>query len=204
MIRLINQTNAAFYAPTLEQQFANRHDVFVKELGWSNLAAAPGIELDQFDDEHAVYAVSITETGEAVGGIRFYPTSRPHMLSQTFPHLVDGPLIQKPDVYEVTRFHLLPAYRRADQYLELLVAIQEVGLSLGATGMTSIMRTLRLPIILESGLGVRPLGEPQLVDGVSNLAVYYEIDERILARMNKQRGSSRSVFETNEPLAMRA
>lgn len=204
MIRLIDSANAALFSETLKQQFANRHAVFVKEMGWDSFETAPDVERDTFDDDHAIYAVSLDHNGRAIGGIRFYPTSRPHMLSETFGHLIDGPIISKPDVFEVTRFHLLPEHRNRETYLELMVSIQEVGLHLGASGMTSILRTLRLPIILETGLAVTPLGEPEFVDGISNLAVYYEIDERILRRMNRRRGSQQSVFETEISMSRRA
>ena len=121
------------------------------------------------------------------------------MLSDVFPTLVEGGVICRGDVMELTRFHLRKTERHAVQYLELLTAIPEIGLELGLSGFTAIVRTLRVPVMQAAGLSIVPTGLPVSIDGESHLTVLFEVSEESLARINKTRGSTLSVFEHNAP-----
>ena len=43
-------------------------------------------EMDQYDDEEAIYILA-TEGDRVIAGFRLYPTTRPHMLLNAFPSL---------------------------------------------------------------------------------------------------------------------
>ncbi|HTV33131.1 MAG TPA: autoinducer synthase, partial [Methylocella sp.] len=38
----------------MDQAYCLRHDIFVGEMGWTDLAKPDGREIDQFDDKHTV------------------------------------------------------------------------------------------------------------------------------------------------------
>jgi hypothetical protein len=48
-----------------------------------------------------------------------------------------------------------------------------------------------------AGLSIAPTGLPTAIDGESHVSVLFEVSENCLARINKTRGSTRSVFEHN-------
>ncbi len=204
MIRVIDKSNAHLFSKTMEQQFRLRHSVFVAEKGWSEFERDGVFEKDQYDTDDAIYVISLDENGDAIGCFRLYPTSLPHMLSETFAHLVDGAVIRRADVYELTRFHLGKGHRQSAPYLELLAAIPEVGLELGLSGFTALARTLRIPVMQAAGLSITPTGLPTLFNGESHVSVLFEVSETCLSRINLSRGSQLSVLEHNQPSSLRA
>jgi acyl-homoserine lactone synthase len=197
MIRVIDKSNIHLFPKTMDQQFRIRHEVFVKEKGWQQFECDGVYEKDNYDNENAIYVVSLDAAGDAIGCFRLYPTVLPHMLSETFPHLVEGSVIRRSDVFEITRFHLSKAARQSSAWLELVAAIPEVGLELGLSGITGLTRTLRIPTMQAAGLAIRPTGLPVFLDGESNVSVLIDVSEQSLERINKQRGSMDSVLEHN-------
>lgn len=197
MIRIIDKFNMHLYPKTMDQQYRLRHSVFVDEKGWKQFERDGIYEKDPYDTEDATYAVVLNDDGDAIGCFRAYPTMLPHMLSETFPNMVDGSLIRRQDVFEISRFHLSKAARDSGPWIELVTGIQEVGLTLGLSGFTGITRTLRLPVMQSVGINVRPLGLPVFFDGESNVSVFIEVSEESLARLHKKRGSTASVLEQN-------
>lgn len=204
MIRVIDKTNAHLFPKTMEQQFRLRHSVFVAEKGWTEFERDGVFEKDQYDTDDAIYVISLDDHGDAIGCFRLYPTMLPHMLSETFAHLVEGAVLRRPDVYELTRFHLSKAHRQSTPYLELLTAIPEVGLELGLSGFTALARTLRIPVMQAAGLTITPTGLPTLFNGESHVSVIFEVSEPCLSRINVSRGSTLSVLEHNQPSYTRA
>ncbi|MDB5546783.1 MAG: autoinducer synthesis protein [Tardiphaga sp.] len=197
MIRIIDKSNIHQFPKTMDQQFRLRHAVFVKEKGWKDFEKEGVYEKDQYDNDNATYVISIDSQGDAIGCFRLYPTMLPHMLSETFPNLVEGSVTRRPDVYEITRFHLSKAARQTTAWLELVAAIAEVGLDLGLSGVTGLTRTLRIPAMQAAGLSIRPTGLPVFMDGESNVSVIIDITEQSLSRINLNRGSTASVLERN-------
>ena len=204
MIRVIDKTNAHLFRKTMEQQFRLRHSVFVAEKGWTEFDRDGTFERDQYDTDDAIYVVSLDDHGDTIGCFRLYPTVLPHMLSESFAHLVDGAVMRRADVYELTRFHLGKAHRQSAPYLELLTAIPEVGLELGLSGFTALVRTLRIPVMQAAGLSITPTGLPILFNGESHVSVLFEVSETCLSRINLSRGSQVSVLEHNQPSHSRA
>ena len=88
MIHLVTPENDFHYRDEMEQAYRLRHQVFVEEMGWHNLAKPEGREIDQFDNKHAVHMLDI-EHGEVLGYQRLLPTTRPHLLSDIMPELCE-------------------------------------------------------------------------------------------------------------------
>lgn len=51
MIHVITGANRHLYEPELLAHFQLRHEIYVVERNWSNLARPDGLERDQFDNE---------------------------------------------------------------------------------------------------------------------------------------------------------
>lgn len=81
-----------------------RHQVFVEMLGWE-LQCQHGIETDQFDRDDTVYVVAHDTDDNIIGLGRLLPTTRPYLLGEVFPELLNGQTPpSSPDVWELSRF----------------------------------------------------------------------------------------------------
>jgi acyl homoserine lactone synthase len=81
-----------------------RHRVFVEMLGWE-LQCEHGIETDQFDRDDTIYVVAHDAASEIIGLGRLLPTTRPYLLGEVFPELLNGNTPpSSPDVWELSRF----------------------------------------------------------------------------------------------------
>ncbi|MDB5634351.1 MAG: autoinducer synthesis protein [Tardiphaga sp.] len=195
MIRVMHNGNISQFAEVMDRQFRLRHEVFVKERGWTEFDRDGFHEKDQYDNESAVYVVAADERNNVAGGFRLYPTTLPHMLVEHFPILVDGAIPQRRDVLELTRFAMRKTERRSRHYFELLVAIQEYGLDEGLAGYTSVINPLRLPILQGFGFDIEPLGLPQMIQGEAAIAVLFSVSESCLSRVRKSVNIETSVLD---------
>lgn len=195
MIEIIHRGNASQYRDLLDKQFLLRHEVFVKERGWSAFDIDGAHERDQYDDDNAIYLVAADADGTVAGGFRLYPTVLPHMLGMQFPQLVEGAIIQRSDVLELTRFAMRKSQRRSRHYFELLVAIQEYGMTEGLAGFTSVINPLRIPILQGFGFEIEPLGLPLMIDGEATIAVLFHVNEQCHTRVRDKVAIRGTVFD---------
>ncbi len=89
MLATILGANARDYTDVMEQVWRFRHDQFVERLGWEACRRPDNREIDQFDSDEAVHLPLILD-GSVVGYSRLLPTLKPHLLSDVYPHLMDG------------------------------------------------------------------------------------------------------------------
>jgi N-acyl-L-homoserine lactone synthetase len=153
---------------TLRDMFEARKRVFVDLLGWDVPVIDGRFEVDQFDDEHAVYLVVRGAAGEHLGSARLLETTRPHILDTLFPELCAGPVPRGPDVREITRFCLdrrLPAASRLAVRNMLVSALADHAIERGLSLYTGIAEIGWLQQILAFGWRCRPLGLPALRGG---------------------------------------
>lgn len=92
----------------IESMYRLRYRVFHERLNWE-VTVDKGREKDGFDDKNSVYVVGVNdETQEAEASWRLRPTTKPYMLQQTFPHLLQGRDVPRsPAVWEVSRFAVI-------------------------------------------------------------------------------------------------
>jgi acyl-homoserine lactone synthase len=195
MIKLVHNGNRSRFAKILDRQFRLRHEIFVKGRGWREFEVGGIYEKDPYDNGAASYMIAVDEMDNVAGGFRLYPTTLPHMLSEQFPNLVDRTVPRRRDLLEITRFAMRKTQRRSVHYFELLVAIQEYGLSEGLAGYTSVINTLRIPILQGFGFDIEPLGLPQTIADETIIAVLFHVSEKCLARVRNKVDIHASVFE---------
>jgi acyl-homoserine lactone synthase len=195
MIRVVDNSNRRRFAKILDLQFRLRHEIFVKGRGWSEFEVDGVYEKDSYDNAFTSYIIAADESENVAGGFRLYPTTLPHMLSDEFPNLVDRNVPRRRDLLELTRFAMRKTERRSAHYFELLIAIQEYGLSEGLAGYTSVINSLRLPILQGFGFDIEPLGLPQPIDGETVIAVLFHVSEDCLSRVRKAVNIHTSVFD---------
>jgi N-acyl-L-homoserine lactone synthetase len=81
-----------------------RYRIFVEKLGW-NVPTKDGMEFDEFDRDDTVYVTARDPRGRINGCTRLLPTSKPYLLAEVFPQLMNGrALPRRDDVWELSRF----------------------------------------------------------------------------------------------------
>lgn len=175
-IHVVTRANRDLYQDALRQCFRLRHDIFVDERGWTGLARPDGLEIDAYDDEHAIYLLAL-DGDRVVGGQRLYPTLRRHMISEVFPHLVAREIPRSPTVLEWTRYFVVKERRTGRTDCRLLAALQDFCIEEGITHVTAVVEMWWLPRWQQAGFRAKPLGLPAPVEGQPTLAALIEISE---------------------------
>jgi len=175
MIHAISALNRHLYEDVLEQHFRLRHDIFVEERHWEALRKPDRREIDSYDNEDTLYLLAL-EGRRVVGGHRLYPTTKPSMMSEVFPHLaaVRG-CPANPLVWEWSRYFVVRDRRDGTLNLQLMAAVQEFCLNQGIAQVSAIMETWWLPRFHEAGFVVTPLGLPALVEDAWTMAATIDI-----------------------------
>lgn len=175
----------------MEEHFRIRHQIFVGERGWKTLERPDGREIDQYDNDDTIYLLAL-EKDRVVGGHRLYPTTKPNMISEVFPHLaaVSG-CPSAPDIWEWSRYFIVPDRRDGDLNLRLMAAVQEFCLEEGITRVSAVIEMWWLPRFQQAGFVLTPLGVPALIENAWTIATLIEISETALRSVNERFGATR-------------
>jgi acyl-homoserine lactone synthase len=199
-VHIVTTANRARYSDSLRQMHEQRHRVFVEELGWQALNSAGGLEIDAYDDQHAVYMLAMTD-GEVAGSARLLPSWRRSLTKDHLSNFIarDESFIA-PDIWEWTRWapgdskqpRQLSKSRRA-----LLLAGLEFGLSRGAIAFTAVCDPKIVTQISHLGWRPRQIGLPtQFAEGTA-VAITWGISFDLLA-------STRRTFKAEGPSSFEA
>lgn len=165
----------------LRGMFEARKRVFVDLLKWDVPVLDGRFEIDQFDDEHAVYLVLADCRGAHLASARLLQTTRPHILGDIFASLCDGEPPRADDIFEITRFCLDRSLDARDRRLvrdSLVMAIALQGLEMGIRRFTAIAEMRWFQQILAFGWRCTSLGLPLESQGTLIAALAIEIDSR--------------------------
>lgn len=161
MVQVVSRENRPSFARALAGMHRHRKSVFVDQLGWDVPVVEGVYEIDQYDDEAAVYLLVLDAAGEHLGSVRLLPTSGPHLLAQVFAHLCEGEVPQGDDIWEITRFCTSPAATDpATVRRQLMVGVIEFALLYGVRRYTMVTHLQFLSRLLAVGWDCRPLGLP--------------------------------------------
>jgi N-acyl-L-homoserine lactone synthetase len=186
MIRIFEGHEPPGANPVLDAMHHARKRVFVDLLGWDVPVVAEVFEIDQFDDDHAIYIIASDDSGAHEGSIRLLPTNRPHVLGTIFPSLCDASVPVGPQIFELSRLCLsrgLRAARRLEVRNALATAVVQFALQRGIAGYSCVADSSWLSQILSLGWTVRPLGIPQMIAGLPTGALLIEIDADTPAKL---------------------
>ena len=207
MIDVLTRDNESRFSGCLESMFRLRYEVFVQRLGWI-LECRDGMEMDQFDNELAVYLVLRNNENEVLASARLLPMSGPTLLGDVFPFLIEGIEIPStPDIWEVTRVAVDHRKTRIDSVRRcgsvagtLFCAIFEFALAMGLTHLVSVSDTRMERILVRKGWRIERLGSVHHLDGIDAVGEITEVNEDALAHMQDTNGIDGSVL--NRPFAV--
>jgi N-acyl-L-homoserine lactone synthetase len=162
-----------------------RHKVFVEQLGWE-LRTQDGEELDQFDRPDTVYVVAQDDDGQVLGCARLLPTTRPYLLREVFPQLLNGlPPPCSQDVWELSRFAAVdlnnpaPAQEQLSSPIrvELLHESVAYAATQGAKRLISVSPIGVERLIRRAGFHAHRAGPPMIIDGHPIFACWIELEQ---------------------------
>ncbi len=162
MIYVLSGEEAAYHPGLMEQVYRLRHDVFVDELEWKDLARDDRLERDQFDRPDAVHHICV-RNDKVVGYQRMLPTMEPHLLTDVFPELCEGPPPRGHNIYELTRYCVASAYREGRRGVssvgsELMAGFVEWGMDLDVDNVIIEFEAIWVLRALQLKFLVQPLG----------------------------------------------
>jgi acyl-homoserine lactone synthase len=191
MIYIVSGQDAARYPALMEEVYRLRHRVFVEELGWSDLASADRLEQDQFDGPDAVHHICVRD-GKVAGYQRVLPTVKPHLLTDVFPELCEGPAPRGLDTYELSRYCVAPGYREGRRGVssvgsELMAGGLEWALASGVNKIVVEGETIWVLRWLQLKFLVRPLGFETKIGNQRIVATLIEFNRSTLQAIREYR-----------------
>lgn len=164
MIHLIDHNNRHLYHHKIEEMHRQRYEHFIVARSWGALNNKDGLEIDDYDDEHAIYLLALDDDDHLAISARFRQADPSGLLADHFPTMVaDGPSAG-PGVFECTRYLVAPAYRglrgfeyRSKLHAAILELMQDVS-ARRLLGFTDVQLVLHMTRV--SGLSIRPVGLP--------------------------------------------
>jgi acyl-homoserine lactone synthase len=187
MIQLVTASDRPMFERELAEMFRERKRVFVDRLGWEVPVVDGEFEIDQFDTEDAVYLLASDAQGNQLGSCRLLPTTRPHLMSEVFPHLCERGVPRGEEVWEITRMcttEAAPVPMRVRQ--RLMIAMVEFALLYGIRRFTLVSHLAYLSAIIAIGMDCEPLGLPQPYGDQTVGALALNITPETLAYLRKR------------------
>lgn len=172
------------FTPEFEVALAlYRHKIFIERLGWQ-LPVRDGMERDQFDRPDTLYVVAHDDNGDICGCARLLPTTKPYLLGEVFPQLMNGlPVPSENNIWELSRFAAADVGKSltvpqdvANKSRDLLAAAVVVAARQGATRLITVSPLGVERLLYRMGVHAHRVGPPILVDGKPIFACWIEID----------------------------
>lgn len=169
-----------------------RYKIFIEQLGWQ-LPVQHGLECDQFDRPDTLYVVAFDDRRAICGHARLLPTTRPYLLSEAFPQLMNGAAIPaSPDVWELSRFAVgtpdttYPKLRRtmANASGKVLGAAVRCAALRGAKRLITVSPLGIERLLYRMGVHAHRAGPLVMIDGEPVFACWIEIDSVTIHALN--------------------
>jgi acyl-homoserine lactone synthase len=178
MVIVIDDENVSASGGIMEKVYRFRHALFVDRLRWEECRRPDQREIDQFDGPGCIHLVRMDQ--EVVTAYsRLLPTTRPHLLSEVYPHIVQrGPAPRGPGIYEWTRCGTLPSRREGRVGIidpataDIFVSVAETAAARGIEGLLAQTHPILVNRLMSCGWDVEPLGLPTKFQGHSIVPVY--------------------------------
>ncbi|WP_323141180.1 acyl-homoserine-lactone synthase [Massilia phyllosphaerae] len=185
-MNVIAGNSRAFSESKFSQVASYRYKVFIETLGWE-LQTKYGEELDQFDRPDTVYVVSQDDQDQVNGCARLLPTSRPYLLGDIFPQLLNGmPLPCSDEVWELSRFAAVdfnsPTATSALSQFSSEIAVTLLRESIACAAAHGAKRLITVsPVGIErllrrAGFHCHRAGPPMIIDGHPIFACWIEVE----------------------------
>ena len=191
MIHVLAAENRHLYARQLWEMFQVRKRHYIDERGWGELWQFDDVELDDSDDERAVYLMDLDKTEELRGFVRIRPTDDHSILVDKFPYLVDPSLLplKGPQTWEGARIWVDGSVREVHSSMHrLLAACAEHILASGGNRLLAFLDVQNFPHLSDGALEFKMTGPPAAYRYGTMVGVRHELTEEAVARMRDSLG----------------
>lgn len=177
-----------------------RFSSIIERQGWQ-VPSVRSMEYDTYDNPAAYYLVKRDPSGRALASSRLYPTDRPYMLQEVFPHLVTKTeMPSDPTVWEGSRFCVdaaLEPEQRKRIIQEIVIGYLEFALSQDIQSIIGVMYPVYWKnIFIKSGWDVAWLGEVQKSEeGYKIIAGDLKVSQEVLQNVRNVTGIHHSVLD---------
>lgn len=179
MLHVVARDNRALYQREIAEFHRLRKAVFVDELGWQIPVTDDGLEIDQYDDERAVYGFSFDHNNDLTMACRYRPADDRSLLMDVFPHAI-APGTPDPTgagVWEITRGICLETggarHNRRRRACQMITPL-ELTRAAGGTKCIAFTEVRLLPGLIGLGWRVKLLGDP--IDYGAGIGIAFEVD----------------------------
>jgi N-acyl-L-homoserine lactone synthetase len=189
------------FSRAMMEMHHHRKRIFVDRLGWELPNKGSWLEIDEFDNDEAVYIMAVSSDGSShLGSVRLLPTTGPHMLNTLFADLCPGGAPMGEDVWEISRLVATPEGADGRNILRvhrlLAMGIVEFGRLKGIGRFTLVAESHRMPALLSVGWRVLPLSLPVELGGCLIEAAEILIEQRTFDQVRRRAGGERE-FESS-------
>jgi N-acyl-L-homoserine lactone synthetase len=200
MIDMISPDKRWRFAAPLMQMHRDRKLVFVDGLGWRLSAPGSWLEVDEYDNDQAVYLMARDEeNGDHLGSVRLLPTTGPHLLEGVFGSLCPDGCPRSDDVWEISRLVTSPltgqpGTRLLRVHRMLSLALVEFALMHGIRHYVLVAESQRVPALLSIGWKVQPLSLPTRYEDQMLEVLRIDVTEEVGVRLRERLGIEHSIF----------
>ena len=191
MLHVVTADNRHLYRPQMWEMFRIRKRHYVDERGCDKLWDFSGAELDDSDDERAVYLLSLSAAAELQGFVRVRPTDDHSILVDRFPHLVDPSQwpLKGPRTWEGARlwFDAQAADAHAGMH-RLLTGAAEFILGSGGERLLAFIDVQKFPHIADGALEFKMTGPPAPYRNSAVVGVKHDLSDDQVVRMRDSLG----------------
>lgn len=188
MIHLVTAKNRSAYEQELADLHRARKTVFVDQLGWK-LRVIDGLEIDEYDDERAMFAIGFDVDGRVAMNGRFRPTDDGRsMLCDHFAHALwpDVGPINGRRTWEFSRALSLEAGVRRhnlQRKAACMLTPLEVALAAGVERYVGFADLAVFPFFIAMGWRVAFLGDPIFYGEGDGAAFSVEVSHEAVEEM---------------------
>lgn len=180
-----------------------RYQIFVEEMGWDDLRRSDQMEIDQFDHEEAVHHLCM-RNGRLAGYQRMLPTTRPHLLTDVLQDLCEGTSPKGPNIYELTRYAVAPAFRDGRRGVstvgtELIAGFVEWGLQNNVDQVIIEFEPMWVLRALQLSFLARPLGYQRTYGRQQVVATLLTFNDNTLDVVRNRRNQHAPVLSNGLP-----
>lgn len=188
MLHVVTATNRHLYETQLDQMYRHRTELFVEGARW-NLKVVDGREMDEGDDERAVYLIAMDDDGRCCSSVRIRPVDDFSYLIDRMPEWVDRghrALKEDPTVWEMARW-INRSPRRKEASIGILVGSIDYMLGKGVSQCISCPDEDKAAHAKKRGWRLRRLGSPRRYpEGGVAVATSLPVNRVELARLREK------------------
>ncbi len=200
MIDVVLPETRLEHAAALMQMHHDRKRVFVDRLGWDLPSPQSWLEVDDFDNDCAIYLLARSpQTGRHEGSVRLLPTTKRHMLGSLFSSLCAQGVPVADDCWEISRLVTCPPDVAGTSLVKLhrllAAGLIEFALLNSIRRYTLVAEAHRVPALLSIGWPVSPLGLPTDYFGQTLQALQISAEQQTLDALRARLRLSQTVLQ---------